>query len=172
MGCGSSTTPGGLPEEEVTVGHQGSVQARTCEIEQTKSQPAGASQRSYSLMLSHALSLMLSRPFSLSQPLTRSHPLSQPLALSSFVLRCAPPSKKPCNPLSQSSAHNHGTIETGFFGPYANLRRGLDYEYHTNYLPERQKVQDLSESELERDRRAGLRGRVVARVPQRQSHSG
>jgi len=101
MGCGSSTTPSGLSEEEVTVGHQGSVQARTCEIEQTKSQPAGASQR------------------------------------------CAPPSKKPCNPLSQSSAHNHGTIETGFFGPYANLRRGLDYEYHTNYLPERQKVQDL-----------------------------
>ena len=78
MGCGSSTTPSGLSEEEVTVGHQGSVQARTCEIEQTKSQPAGASQRSYSLMLSHALSssLVLSRSPSLSLALILSPSLS------------------------------------------------------------------------------------------------
>ena len=89
MGCGSSTTPSGLSEEEVTVGHQGSVQARTCEIEQTKSQPAGASQRSYSLMLSHALSLMLSRPLSSFLALPASHSLSSSLPASRSLILCS-----------------------------------------------------------------------------------
>ena len=44
--------------------------------------------------------------------------------------------------LSKSTAENYGTSEMAFMGPYARIREGLDYQYHTNYTPERQETQD------------------------------
>ena len=44
--------------------------------------------------------------------------------------------------LSKSTAENYGTSEMAFMGTHARIREGLDYQYHTNYTPERQETQD------------------------------
>ena len=42
-----------------------------------------------------------------------------------------------------STEQHHATTKREFFGPYAHLRKGLDYTtYHTNYRKERQWLQD------------------------------
>jgi predicted kinase len=44
--------------------------------------------------------------------------------------------------LFRSSAENHGSDETKYYGRFAHIRKTLDYSYHTNYRRDRQIFQD------------------------------
>ena len=43
---------------------------------------------------------------------------------------------------AQSSEENHASDDMEFYGPFAEIRRSLDYSYHRNYTFERQVFQD------------------------------
>ena len=42
----------------------------------------------------------------------------------------------------QSSEENHKSEDMNFYGRFAHIRQTLDYTYHSNYTPERQRFQD------------------------------
>ena len=42
----------------------------------------------------------------------------------------------------KSTEENHKSLDMNFYGPFAHIRKTLDYEYHRNYTFERQKYQD------------------------------
>jgi len=44
--------------------------------------------------------------------------------------------------LSRSTEWNNGTDDKDFYGPYAHIRKTLDYSYHSNYVKTRQWLQD------------------------------
>mmetsp|Transcript_31348 Transcript_31348/g.63710 ORF Transcript_31348/g.63710 Transcript_31348/m.63710 type:complete len:352 (+) Transcript_31348:276-1331(+) len=44
--------------------------------------------------------------------------------------------------LNKSTEQNYKSRDHSFYGPFASLRKSLDYEYHYNYTRERQCVQD------------------------------
>ncbi len=44
--------------------------------------------------------------------------------------------------VNQSTEENHKTDAMEFFGPYAHIRKTLDYKYHKNYRKDRQMLQD------------------------------
>lgn len=43
----------------------------------------------------------------------------------------------------QSSEENHKSNDMTFYGRFAHIRGSLDYTYHSNYTPDRQKLQDV-----------------------------
>jgi hypothetical protein len=47
----------------------------------------------------------------------------------------------------QSTEENYKSTRMNFYGPFAHLRKSLDYKYHRNYIRERQMLQDAIISE-------------------------
>lgn len=43
---------------------------------------------------------------------------------------------------SRSTTEIYGLRSLGFWGPYAEIRESLDYDFHSNYVQERQAIQD------------------------------